>query len=393
MYNVYLINAPMQIRLAWRALQVVRMRRLTYRYKHWLLRRARKELRRRRRGTNWMWGTLTERTGERLARVLPHDTPTVLCLDKAYRETVGFIHDFRIRAARLPSVLVRAQLAKHGGRVGWIRNYQDFTMLREISPGAALLLAAEYDRTRSLSGPLAAIELDKWDPRVRATLGALGFFGLLDLPDVETIRLPDGFYIQPLTSERGANSKPALDQIIDLFAKAGGNEELRLSLCGAVVDALENVRDHAYPADRFIGIRHIPNWWFTGAADRDKRWLLLGIYDQGVTIPVTLPHRFGMQAVVALFSSAFGLPFDPADHKFDGQALEAAMRLSESSTGQRHRGKGLAHIKQVVGRCASGQLRIVSRNGEYVFRSDGSDTARTYDVALPGTYVEIAAFF
>jgi hypothetical protein len=205
--------------------------------------------------------------------------------------------------------------------------------------------------------------------------------------------LPEGFYIQPLTSERGANSKPALDQIVDLFAKAGGDEGLRLSLCGAVVDALENVRDHAYPQDHFVGIRHIPNWWFTGAADRDKRWLLLGIYDQGVTIPVTLPRRFGMSAATSLFSSVFGLSFDPADPKFDGQALEAAMRLSESSTGQRHRGKGLAHIKQVVGNCSSGQLRIVSRNGEYVFRSNGGGTAQTYDVALPGTYVEIAAFF
>jgi hypothetical protein len=341
-----------------------------------------------------MWATLTDQAGERLARVLPHGvTPSVLCLDKAYRETVGFIHDFRIRAARFPSVLVRAQLAKRGGRADWIRNYQDFTKLREISPGAALLVAAEYDRTRRLSGPLAAIELDKWDPTVRATLGALGFFGLLELPELPKIDLPDGFYIQPLTSERGANSKPALEQIVDLFAKAGGDEALRLSLCGAVVDALENVRDHAYPPDRFVGVRHIPNWWFTGAADRDKRWLLLGIYDQGVTIPITLPRRFGMQAVSSLFSSVFGLPFDPADHKFDGGALEAAMRLSESSTGQRHRGKGLAHIKQVVGRCSSGRLRIVSRNGEYVFRSNGGGTAQTYDVALPGTYVEIAAFF
>jgi hypothetical protein len=158
------------------------MRRLTPRYKRWLLRRARKQLRQRRRPMNWAWATVTDRAGERLARVLPHDVPDVLCLDKAYRETVGFIHDFRIRAARFPSLLVGAQLAKRGGRIGWIRNYQNFTMLREISPGAALLVAAEYDRSRALSGPLAAIELDKWDPSVRAALGALGFFGLLDVP-------------------------------------------------------------------------------------------------------------------------------------------------------------------------------------------------------------------
>jgi hypothetical protein len=368
------------------------MRRLTLRYKRWLVRRATAEVRKRKSPRKWVWGTVTAKSGERLSRVLPHDTPPVMSLDTAYRETIGFIHDFRLRVSNYPSIKLRAHLAHHGGRIGWIRNYQDFKSVREISPAAALLMAAEYDRTRLISGPLAVVDLDKWDPEVRATLGALGFFELLDLPELPQIELASGIYIQRLTSERGANSKPAIDQIVDLFEKAGGDEGLRLALCGAVVDALENVRDHAYPAEHFVGVRHVPNWWFTGAADKNKRSLILGIYDQGITIPVSLPRRFGLAAVTASFAAAFGLPFDASESKHDGRAIEIAMQLSESSTGERHRGKGLSKIKEVVSRCGNGQLRIVSRNGEYLLR-DGKAEARTHDVALPGTYVEIAALF
>jgi hypothetical protein len=283
----------------------------------------------------------------------------------------------------------------HSGRgVGWVRNYQDFKSLKHISPGAALLVAAEYDRARTLGGfPLAAVDLSGWNPLVYSTLRMLGFFELLNIPQPPpNDPLAEGLHVEPLASEIAANSKPALDRIIALFGKAGGDEGLRLALCGAVVDALENVRDHAYPPDHFIGVRHVPNWWFTGAAHKDHRWLILAIYDQGITIPVSLPRRFGMEHMVSAFQTWFRLPFDPTDPQHDGAALDAAMRLSVTSTPEHYRGKGLAKIREVVRQCPGSQLRIVSRNGEYIFNGSTTRTA-THPVTLPGTYVEIAASF
>src|SRR5205814_320947 len=154
-----------------------------------------------------------------------------------------------------------------------------------------------------------------------------------------------------LASEMAANSQPAIDRIVALFAKAGGDMRLRLALCGAVVDALENVRDHAYPQDAFVGVKHVPNWWFTGAAHKADRSLVLAVYDQGITIPVTLPRRFGIDRVKASFERWFRLPFDPKDSRNDGAALDAAMRLSATSTAEHYRGKGLAKIRQVVSEC------------------------------------------
>ena len=68
------------------------------------------------------------------------------------------------------------------------------------------------------------------------------------------------------------------------------------------------------------------------------------------------------------------------------------MQLSATSTSEHYRGKGLAKIRDVVRQCEGSRLRIVSRNGEYMF--DGSKTSsQTHAVTLPGTYVEITASF
>jgi hypothetical protein len=370
------------------------MRRLTPRYKQWLRFRARNEARRKGHRGVWKIALIATQFGERLARVRTDDVlPPILCLERELEQTVGFVYDLRVRTSKLPSALIRRQMVKHRGRIGWVRDYQDFKSLKEISLGAALLLAAEYDRARILGGfPLATVDLRGWDPKVYETLRMLRFFDLLNLPQQPPEEPLEGFYVEPLASEMAANSQPAIDRIIALFEKAGGDMRLRLALCGAVVDALENVRDHAYPQDAFVDVKHVPKWWFTGAAYKGDRSLVLAVYDQGISIPVTLPRRFGIDLVKASFERWFGLLFDLKDSRNDGAALDAAMRLSATSTTEHYRGKGLAKIRQVVSECHGGRLRIVSRNGEYIF--DGRNTrTNNMPVMLPGTYVEIAASF
>ena len=273
------------------------MKRLSPRYKNWLIYRARKPFRTRRQN-RWRWATVANQQGLKIARVLSQPMPTVLCLENAYESTVGFISELRLRSMLSPGPAVQLEMARRRGRVGWVRNYRDFSQLTDITPGAALIVAAEYDRARHLSGvPLSAVDTDQWHPEVYATLQVLGFFEVLGVQNAPVLDLPPGFFIQPMASEMAANSRSAIDQIVDLFGKAGGDEALRVALCGAVVDALENVKDHAYPREQFAGVKHIPNWWFTGAADSNNRSLILGIYDQGITIPVSLPSRFGLAEV------------------------------------------------------------------------------------------------
>jgi hypothetical protein len=284
-------------------------------------------------------------------------------------------------------------------RVGWMRGYTDFTTVRSISPGAALILAAEYDRIMRAGGiPPNAIDLEHWDRGVYSALYQLGFFRLLGfnddavgqaLPEPNT----DAILIAPMQRGDTADVRDAGEALLELFVEVGGDNALRVSLFGAVVDAIENVRAHAY-RDRPPQLSNIipPFWWMSGAADRVKRRLTLSIYDQGVTVPVTLPVGWPRTAIGNMFNQLFRKEYDPDAKDRDGEALEAAMRLSQTSTGQTERGKGLSKIRSVVESCGGGRLRLISRRGNYTY-ADGVDTYSTVGVPLMGTYVEIEATF
>ena len=142
----------------------LQMRRLTPRYKHWLLLRARDAARRRGEQLKWRKAFIATRTGTRLANVRAGNRlPPVLCLDKAYGKPSGSSTTFAYGRPRYLLLRFGCRMAKHGGRIGWVRNYQDFKSLTEISPGAALLMAAEYDRVRTLGGfPVATVDLEGW---------------------------------------------------------------------------------------------------------------------------------------------------------------------------------------------------------------------------------------
>jgi hypothetical protein len=173
------------------------MRRLTPRYKNWLLHRARRESGMRFRATGWTFAVVASRDGARLAHVRPAKMPSLLCLDRAYEPTISFVTEMRVRTSRALSPAVRAHMRRHSGRIGWLRNYQDFSSLQKITPGAALLVAAEYDGARRLAGgPLHVVDLEHWNPSVYAVLRALGFFELLDLPRVPVLRPKLNFHQQ-----------------------------------------------------------------------------------------------------------------------------------------------------------------------------------------------------
>lgn len=130
----------------------------------------------------------------------------------------------------------------------------------------------------------------------------------------------------------------------------------------------------------------------SGAADKVRRRLTLSIYDQGITIPVTLPVIWPIQRIADVFNRLFRRSYNPASNEYDGDALQAAMTLSATSTGQSERGKGLSKIRNVVANCGGGRLRLISRRGNYIYEN-GVDTYSTVNAPLMGTYVEIEASF
>lgn len=367
------------------------MKKLTWRYRKWLMYRCQQRPARR-----FSFAELRTQYGVHKVRVsraigMPH----TMCLDENLDETLSFFWALRDRTYRRGVARQRMTTRIHK-QVKWLRGYTDFTRTRRISPGAALILAAEYDRINRVGTSIPnTVDVDKWDPDVYATLFALGFFDLIGIGGSSTLPLPQVSSILQAPMQRGenANWQAASQALLDLFDAVGGDQTARVNLLGAVVDAIENVRGHAYSGRNPIQNRLIPPfWWLSGAADKDAKKLTLAIYDQGITIPVSLPNKWQGPSIVNAFVSLFGHSFDKDHPDYDGEALKVAMQLSATATGQTQRGKGLSKIRDVVSQCKEGRLKVISRRGIYSFR-DGTETVTTGSKPLLGTYLEIEATF
>lgn len=292
---------------------------------------------------------------------------------------------------------IPAQTSKHRSKLPRMKGYFDFSEVKHISTGAALVLASIYDVRKVLQGlDQQAVGLANWDPDVRQTMRDLGFFGLLgieqavpDLPNKDTLtaKFRAGAKIDP-TEVQGSES--VLENIFTFMEAMNANT---VPLYSAIMEAMNNVRDHAYPEYRFHGRRHVKNWWFTASANRATGRLSVAFYDQGISIPVSLPRTRGLKNLAEVFLKDFSLRYNPQDPKFDGPAIEAAMKAAASTTNEPNRGWGLYKIRQMVDSLPGGKLRILSRHGEFVASVGQKPMINFKANPLQGTLVEIEASF
>jgi hypothetical protein len=135
------------------------MKKLTWRFQKWLNCRCRPK-----RKLKLRFGELTTQYGThrvRLSRAV--NLPTNLCLVENTEETLSFCESLRYRTV-LHGLRVNRP---HQTRIKWVREFTDFTTMRPISPGAALILAAEYDRIHRVGSSIPnTVDLEQWDPLV-----------------------------------------------------------------------------------------------------------------------------------------------------------------------------------------------------------------------------------
>ena len=237
------------------------------------------------------------------------------------------------------------------------------------------------------------VAIEKWKPPVSAMLQALGFFEKFGF---RTSFKRDGdagrIRILPMRSGHSADSL-AVDQLLkDLKAlyplTEEDSKESLIHLYGAMIEAMVNVVSHAYPDDGKFPYDPIERWWMTGAVDQDRRWTTAMVFDQGITIPVSLPNWRHYGGVRQRLISRLGLAPAPDDTKSDGMAIAAAVAESVSSTGEPHRGRGLAQMRGFVDRCKAGYLRIISRCGEVVMQPGEDPVVQSYLSSIDGTLIE-----
>ena len=323
----------------------------------------------------------------------PDSMPALLCFDRNFEETAAFIGKATAKLCKVAEQN-RKRIRSRRMPVGWY----DFSLLREISPGAALVLAAEYDRARILSklAQLYAINVDDWQDQPRDLLRSLGFFDLLGI-EAPPARPDEMRTIVTFKSDKNVNMAVAsrtLVEVIELAASAAiigvGQDPLKefRTFLQAIGEALNNTSDHAYPENLQTDFPNVGRWWITGAVDPEARRLTFAVYDQGVTIPRAIPYGHRYERVRRFVQRLTGRGYDPEDRSLDGHSIAAAVRVGVSGTGLEYRGRGLGLMCDYIRRERQGRLRIVSRNGEFVACTGRKDEYRTRSVPLHGTFVE-----
>jgi hypothetical protein len=287
-----------------------------------------------------------------------------------------------------------------------ITSYYDFKEIETMTPAAALVIAALFDRHKQLAGiPIRVYDYEQWLPQVRKVLAQIGFFDLLGV-DPSTVLPQDDpspeAKIERFTSRRQLDPEEA-GRLVDTLlghifaARPDVSDQDTIArtakLFEALIEATENTRRHAYPEDLLLASNTVlPNWWLTGFSDPAERRVTLIVYDQGISVPGSLAssrhsdwdgHGW-VNRIIKRFSRG---SFDPDDPSTDHAKLRLAMKMGRSSTGEPHRGKGLPVVREAIKHCLHGRLHIFSRNGAYLEETGKRALSWQLAYPMPGTLI------
>jgi hypothetical protein len=300
--------------------------------------------------------------------------PSVLDLEGNYSATIQFFKNIRFATNALNGKFL-----------------VDLKVVDEISPAAALLMVAEFDRWREKTPLkwLRAVDAGDWTPSVRRRLKEMGFFEVLgtrNLPEDEYVPGEDR-YVPFLTGSRSVG-QPARD-LRERIEAIGQDIVDSSALYDGLVEAMTNVKQHAYQGKQ--GLTEEPQrWWISASVNMSHNKMTVMVVDHGAGIARTLPRSSKWEKI------RMALPLKLL--KDDAKILEAAFAMeagNRSQTREEFRGKGLReNIKGYVeSHNSRGQLHVIANHARYRFVRDSSTmNEEEGSVRLPvpfgGTFIE-----
>lgn len=331
------------------------------------------------------------------APILP---PQSICFHTNTTETLKFFSDWRTKTAirekvNNPRSISWMNKSKKSGRIRSIKGYVDYSKIAHISTAGALIMAAEYDRAGRLMEEIPpTINLHEWKHPVFAKLYEVGFFEIVGLS--ENVR---SYYVDSgeermmrISSGKNAAEIETISQnIIELshFIDETGPipNDVLLALNSALSEGMINVSKHAYPSDFQYLYRPVNAWWVTATANRNLRRLTVVMFDQGVTIPITLPNNSLFRSTLENIKSVLSSD-QPFEHKNDALYIQGALEYGKTQTGELGRGKGLPQMKELVDICGSGAISIWSRGGFCRYEPNRKLEMNNYENSVGGTLIE-----
>jgi hypothetical protein len=331
---------------------------------------------------------------------IPRAVPAILSLVNNWDETVTFLSAIRTSLSDGIDIFKKRGLRKPDGKFKRsaklkIGTYSDFTTIQSISIPVALMLASEYDRVRKITNwaPFA-IDIEKWKPEIRSLLDDIGFLELagVNFPTSDLIQ-SGSLKILRLRCGDSADGE-AVGQYFEALGLDLTEKDTRLY--DAIMEAVTNIVHHAYKDETLNRPHTIANWWLVAAisdAEMGRRRLQIVVYDQGASIPQTLPswdrYPYVQRKLKELFGFITGDNIDtsPSDARYDGDAIRLAIEVGRSSTAEGNRGKGLDQIVKALELCFSGSVVIYSRQGEFRQDECGNTQSINRSVPMVGTMV------
>ncbi len=326
----------------------------------------------------------------------PDLPPEKLCLTEQPDACFRFFETLRSASSaafKKKQILIDRNARPNG--FATIPGYVDFSYPSFISTAAAVILASEFERLSKAHGEVTpTVDLDRWNPDVFRKLYQIGFFEIVGItPKRHDVVIDEGdTRTMQIIGTKNANDLEQVDngiQNLCNFVNPDGEipDDLIINLLTGLAEAIANVTGHAYPNWFNPEYPHINQLWIAATADRARKTLTVVVYDQGVTIPVTYPRMKRRDKVMTFLARALrGTP--EFDFQNDGTYIRAAMRYGGSRTDQRHRGKGLPQIVEVVSRSGRGKLSVFSRGGWCIRNSDGRLRSGAVSSSIGGTLVE-----
>lgn len=275
----------------------------------------------------------------------------------------------RVELFRLLDKVRGTLVYKHNCRV-----FLDFSDLVNISCEAALMLLAEIDRSLALSAGKTLTGNHPKNQTAAAVLKDMGYFKFFKVPD-PPISKTNRIFLEACCGD--VTDGEVANRLIEIFEKqlrfAPG---FRRCLYEALVECMDNVKQHAYPRDAFKGGRIVDRWWMMGFADNQTGEVTFSFVDQGVGIPRTLQKKWKQ-----IINSA-GLIFSESD------LICEAIDNNRSRLQSVRRGNGLSVLRSLIEHAPEGRFRICSRRANvHFFRHDTEPQLFDSEVTYDGTLV------
>lgn len=254
----------------------------------------------------------------------------------------------------------------------------DLSALVDVSPAAAIVFLAEVTRCIAYTRKLKRLNgnYPKSD-RARQMLTDIGFFRAFQIrpPEFESTA-QTRVYVKTVAGNKsdGRYTRPLLQLFESVCAV---DPVVSKRLYGALIECMDNVSGHAYPADRASEPYLIGEWWMAGFADPDpaRRQLAIVFYDAGQGIPTTIKRKRSVRIRSYLNFS-------------DSRILQRAVTTGLSSKDSQRRGTGLPSLREFVDAARGGLLRLISGHGDVRYLNGAPTvTMRNLETPLAGSLI------